>query len=228
MSLYESISQDLCYICQKETDNLVSPCGNSLHENVLREIKTDRECLQNMIKCPKCSNPIIVSKIEKFDLYNFLYDIFIILLFILTYISGAVLPGIIMMGTLINGHLSDSGGDFILALILAVVVGCFYIGSFWAYYVREKLYNNEDNSYFLFIMFITSLGINVFIFLCHFFGFIILLIYSNKYYYTSYSFCVGFTFCIVLTIAVLFILFIFFSCRHLYYKNVKEETVLGV
>jgi hypothetical protein len=71
MSLYEKLPSDICYICQKAGNNLVSPCGNVLHENIPCEIKTHRECLENITVCPKCSNPIIINKVKKFNLYNF-------------------------------------------------------------------------------------------------------------------------------------------------------------
>jgi len=212
MSLNENISQDLCNKCQKEKelDKLISSC-----------VLISQELIN-------LSN----SKIEDFDIYNFINNTFMIILVILTYISASILPGVIIMGTLFDGHLFDLGQDAILFLILAVVVGCFYIGSFWSYYVTQKLYN-KNNKYFLLTVFITSLVINIFILLCHFIVFILLLVNYTKYnyssYYTSYSFYVvfafwaGFAFWVVITIPSLFILFIFFSCQNLY-KSTSTST----
>jgi len=77
-------------------------------------------------------------------------------------------------------------------------------------------------------MMLTSLIVNIFVLLCHFFGFIILLIVYKTYYYNPYSFCVGLAFSVAI-IAILSVIFcIFYSCRNLYYNNLEEQTVLGV
>jgi len=230
MSLYEKLAIDICYVCQKEGNNLVSPCGNDLHENIPCEIKTHRECLENTTVCPKCSNPIIINKVKKFNLYNFTKTILMGILYMLTYISGMVLPGINMMGVFIDGRKipNDISGTVILAALLGMVTGLAYLTGFGSYYVNFKLYNNEDNSFLLKFMLLTSLIVNLFILLCHFCGFIILLIVYKTYYYNSYSFCVGLAFSVALTTALSIIGYIFYSCRNLYYNNLEEETVLGV
>jgi hypothetical protein len=148
----------------------------------------------------------------------------------LTYISGMFLPGINMMGLFIDGRKipNDTSGTFILVVLLGVVTGAFYTGGFSSYYISLKLDKNEDNSFFLKFMMLTSLIVNVFILLCHLFGYIILLIVYKTYYYNSYSFCVGLAFFVALTAALSIIGCIFYSCRNLYYNNLEEQTVLGV
>jgi len=230
MSLYEKLSIDICYVCQKEGNNLVSPCGNILHENIPCEIKTHRECLENTTVCPKCSNPIIINKVKKFNVHNFTKTILIGILYLLTYISGMFLPAINMMGVFIDGHKipNDMSGNFVIAICLGIVAGVGYMLGFTSYYLSFKLYNNEDNSFYLKFMILTSLVVNVFILLCHLFGFIILLIVYKTYNYNPYSFCVGLAFSVALTAAISVISCIFYSCRNLYYNNLEEQTVLGV
>ena len=230
MSLYEKLAIDICYICQKEGNNLVSPCGNVLHENIPCEIKTHRECLENITVCPKCSNPVIINKVKKFNLYNFTKDILTGILYMLTYISGMLLPGINMMGMFIDGRKipNDISGTFILVILLGVITGLAYLIGFISYYMSMKFDKNEDNSWFLKFMMLTSLVVNVFILLCHGFGYIILLIVYKTYYYNSYSFCVGLAFFVAVLALLSIIGCIFYSCRNLYYKNLEEQTVLGV
>jgi len=149
MSLYDKLAIDICYVCQKEGNNLVSPCGNILHENIPCEIKTHRKCLENTTVCPKCSNPIIINKVKKFNIYNFTKSILISILYMLTYISGMFLPGINMMGVFIDGRKipNDISAYFIWSILLGIVTGIGYMSGFVSYYSHLKLYKNEDNNF---------------------------------------------------------------------------------
>jgi hypothetical protein len=233
MSLYDKLPAEVCYICQVEGEDLVSPCGNASHGDVKCDIKTHRKCLQNISVCPKCSNSIISNKVKIFNSSNFMKNILIILAYILTSFTGMVLPGINIMGTFIDGRAipNDIHGTFILALLISIIVGLGYGFGFLAYYdiiLKSNENQNEDNMWLLCTMIKTACIVNALIFICHFFGFIILLIAYNTYYYNSYSFCVGLAFLISSTIAILIISGIFFYCRNLYHKNLEEETLLGV
>ena len=251
MSLYEKlINSDICYICQNPGRSLISPCGKIITDNKESDdntnltnecdVKVHGGCLIEQIEkgnnnCPKCSNPILSTKVEKLNLKSFCYQISIILSYIFTYIIGGGSPGILIFGVLIDGRKdeSEAHGSFILSLIISVFTGLLYVilGATFGFtsetktkqYIKDKLGEN----WHLYFLVITSIIINCIILLCHFFGFIFLLMFQKGYHYDPYSFCVGLAVMILGIITILIIGGVFYCFKNIYDKNLEQQTIYG-
>jgi len=237
--LYQKLSNhEVCYICNKSGFDLVSPCNKEECE-----IKVHRECLTKQIEkgnnnCPKCSEPIISTKVNKFNIWNFCNYIFKVLLSLCLLAIGAGSPGILMFGLLIDGRKDEShaGGSYILSIILAgAIVGPSFlfgmislIASRNCEDLRKKLINNfGENYWYPCSLSVSIIIIDSVVLFSHLCGFIILLIFKEGYHYDPYSFCVGVAFIIVCLITILFISCLSCCCKTLYNENLEEETIYG-
>ena len=225
--LLSSSINDKCYKCEKNGDNLITPCGDTecsakIHKSCLYE-----QYKSGVLICKDCANQVAITVNDEFNARKCLkwhlglfYTFFII-------IGGSIEIILFSLGKTANSwNTSDCDVDELkpcgygtfticFSLLLSIIFWQLPLWPSCRYNIFDRKLNTKNRSYLTMMI---MLGVsNVLVVLAHIIGYIILkYIYNEDKFFTYKTSLVGFSIYIAIILSAMVIIIVYWICQGVY------------